>query len=135
MRRAVHLVCTLAAAVALAAPLLFGPATTWTVRALSGGPAHACACGMTPGKCGCPECAVLEHERQQARRPRAYRVLRSSCEDDVPALNAAPLPTVTLPSYEALLAPVDAPRPALSRTDALHPRGRNAPPTPPPRFA
>jgi hypothetical protein len=129
-RRLVRLVCVLATAAMLAAPMLLGPAITPLVRALGEAPQHHCACGMEPGKCGCPEC---EHRAEQDHE---YPVLKSSCDDD----GQAPL------AFGALPAGVPGPSLALGvgydvgigelgdvPVAVLTPRDRVRPPTPPPR--
>jgi len=134
LRRALHLWCTLAIGVLLAAPMLLGPASPWAMRALGGEPTHHCACGMVQGKCGCPECADLAHARAQAKKPSTRPTLRSTCDDDAPPMpSASPLPRVTVPSLVAL-APAPSNDVLLPPAPAtLRPRGREAPSTPPPR--
>jgi hypothetical protein len=135
-RRALHLVCTLAVGLLLAAPMLLGPAAPWALRALGGEPVHRCACGMKQGKCGCPECADLEHARAQAKKPSARPTVKSTCDDDAPPMpNASPLPRATEPSVVAAMPPSFELVEPSEAPDALRPRGREAPPTPPPRRA
>ncbi len=134
MRRAVHVVCSLVVGMLLAAPMLLGPAAPWALRAVGGEPEHHCACGMMRGKCACPECAEQQSARAQAKAHSPRPTLRSTCDDDTPPMpNAAPLPLATVPVAVALAgAPAIVPSPLSSRERAP-PRGRDTPPTPPPR--
>jgi hypothetical protein len=120
---------------ALLAPMLLGPGSAWVLRALGGAPEHQCACGMKPGTCGCPECARIEHERSEAKRPLPYAALRSTCEDSDAPLASAALPLVHGASPIAVLVAPFARLTSDTRTSALHPRGRPEPPIPPPRAA
>jgi hypothetical protein len=136
LRRGVHVLCTLVVGALLAAPMLLGPATPWALRALGGEPEHHCACGMTQGKCGCPECADLEHARAQAKKPSTRPTLRSTCDDDAtPMASGSPLPLVTAPTVAALASPAFVTLAPAPTPGTLHPREREAPPTPPPRLA
>jgi hypothetical protein len=136
LRRLLHLAVVTAAAAVLAIPMLLGPAATPLVRALGGAGEHHCACGMTQGKCGCPECERLEHDRRMTKESlRGHAVLRSTCDDGtgMPAIGAVPLAAVpavaTLPAV-----PFEVPE----RLDAEHAAAsveRARPPTPPPRSA
>jgi hypothetical protein len=130
-RRLVRLVCVLVTALVLAAPLLLGPAMAPVMRALGGDPSHHCACGMGPGKCGCPECEHAGDIGQDREHP---TLRTSSCDEGGTALPSfSALPAAVLPHLFRVPAP--------SATDThdplalaiLSPRGRVRPPTPPPR--
>jgi len=130
LRRLLTSTKALVAMLAILAPMSLGPATGALARAL-GALDHACACGMTPGKCGCPACARLERERtrQTAARP----VLEANCERETAAPPTASWPPCTIPRELALEASetagsVEAPIPA-----QLQPFDSDGPPTPPPR--
>lgn len=117
------------AALLLLAPVWLGPAAVPLLRAVAD-VGHTCACGMALGKCGCPVCVRLEHER---RHPAPAPVLRATCDDDGVTLpRGAPpvcaLPGELLPGADASGAPIaDLTPPSLvSRTP-------DGPPTPPPR--
>jgi len=130
VRRLVHLFVVLTSAALLALPLLLGPATTVLVRALGGADEHHCACGMQPGKCGCPECAALEADKQ-ADRESPHPFLRSSCDDGAQVPMASALPLAAPPG----LAGIAPPRFAVGeRRLASHdaPSRDRAPPEPPP---
>lgn len=120
----------LVAMLAVLAPISLGPATGAIARAL-GALDHACACGMAPGKCGCPACARLQRERehQSVSRP----VLESNCEREGTVLPTAPLPPCILPGELALDAPVLQDALASLVPTRLHAADRDGPPTPPPR--
>jgi hypothetical protein len=123
--------------VALLAPLALGPALAPLVAELGGASDHACACGMKPGTCGCPECALLAGLEQDAVAsvPATDATLATfrACDDH----GRAPLPYATPPCIvPALLAVAVNPRAGLL-APLLSPRGvpsqPDAPPTPPPR--
>lgn len=126
--------CCYAVLATLAAPAALGPALGPVLRALGAQETHLCKCGMKPGKCGCPDCARLEHERQLAHRQGAVPALGSHCDDDEATIVFGALPvaavassTVTIPAASrervaALSSPLP---PALRDLD---------PPTPPPRL-
>jgi hypothetical protein len=95
---------------------------------------HACACGMAPGKCGCPTCERIEHERRTDGPSKAPRpTVKNACEDPRVLLPGAPLPPCVPAGAVALL---DAERtgyraPPAPGQPAASPDLR--PPTPPPR--
>jgi hypothetical protein len=91
-------------ALAVAAPMLLGPALSPLVSSLAGD-VHLCACGMKAGTCGCPECEMQEHARLRERAPRAYPVLRGPCSPENLALRFAPLPAATPAGLAPLLLP------------------------------
>ncbi|MGH7438953.1 MAG: hypothetical protein ACRENE_24970 [Polyangiaceae bacterium] len=111
-------------------PIGFGPALVPVLRAVHE-MGHTCACGMTPGKCGCPACARLEKERQRAQA--VVPVLKPTCEDDGTILPAAPLPLCALQGE--VVSPHALDEASISVRPTLHPkvRGAEGPPTPPPR--
>jgi hypothetical protein len=114
---------------AVLAPIALGPATGAIARAL-GALDHACACGMAPGKCGCPACVRLERERhRQATQP----VLKSNCEREGAVVPTALLPPCVLPGEFVIDAPGLEEALSLSPLTRLHPTDRDGPPTPPPR--
>ena len=119
-----------AATLLVVAPMWLGPSLVPLLRAVHES-AHTCACGMAPGKCGCPVCVRVERERRQGLR--AGPVIRATCDDDsilaprTPGLLFTPHRELTV----ALLGtsgelPVQVPAPPL----LPNPEG---PPTPPPR--
>ena len=127
-RRIFRLACLVALAAVLFAPLLLGPALAPLVHALGGEAAHHCACGMEPGKCGCPEC---EH---QAQPDGQAHFVKSSCDDGGDALPAFGVHAVAVVPYLTRLAAPSAERvPPYAAPAALHARERERPPTPPPR--
>jgi hypothetical protein len=122
-----------ALAFVLLAPLALGPALGPLTRALGGVDEHRCACGMVRGKCGCPECERLEHERLRERAPRPYPVLRAQCGDNEVMTGSLGLPP-TLPATIALFLPPLRPSIAgLRKATEAPSRERDEPATPPPR--
>ena len=117
----------------LAAPMMLGPATSWALRTLGAAAEHTCLCGMRLGTCGCPECDDLAKSYLSTKKPSALPVVRRDCEDDDDAPRGGALPQVIAPAALAFVAsPVEVPVAApLSVT--LQPRGREEPPSPPPR--
>src|SRR5580692_5801535 len=126
LRRLARSTRVLVAMLAILAPIGLGPATGAIARAL-GALDHACACGMAPGKCGCPACARLERERhRQAPEP----VLKSNCEREGAVVPTAPLPLCVLPGEIVLDAPVLEEPLAPPPLTRLHPADGDGPPTP-----
>jgi hypothetical protein len=111
-------------------PIGLGPALVPVLRAVHE-MGHTCACGMTPGKCGCPACARLALERQQGQR--AIPVLKATCDDDGTTLPVAPLPLCALQSDVLRPFSADASLVAVRSTAPPNVRGADGPPTPPPR--
>jgi hypothetical protein len=130
LRRLARSTRVLVAMLVVLAPIGLGPATGAIARAL-GALDHACACGMAPGKCGCPACARLERERN--REHAAHPVLKSNCEREGALVPTAPLPPCVLPGQLALDAPGLEQALALPPLTRLHLSESNGPPTPPPR--
>jgi hypothetical protein len=127
-RRIIRLVCVLATALVLAAPLLLGPALSPLVRALGGEAQHHCACGMEPGKCGCPEC---EHREAPDGLP---HIVKSSCSDGGDVLPSfGGLPVAFLPRVARVPAPSVERLPLVLAYEDVDARDRVRPPTPPPR--
>ena len=128
LRRLVTSTKVLVAMLAIFAPMSLGPATGALARAV-GAIHHACACGMAPGKCGCPECERLERE---ATRRTARPVLEANCERETAAPQAS-WPPCTIPRESGVLA-LDL-RGAIDLTSPaqLKPFDSDGPPTPPPR--
>jgi hypothetical protein len=124
---------TIALVLAVFAPMSLGSALGPLSRALGGVAEHWCACGMVPGTCGCPECELLERQRQLDHTPRPYPVLRSQCSDGEIATGFPALPAAVPPAPFVLPAP--SPRPlAVSGAPPCAPsRDPLPPPTPPPR--
>jgi len=119
----------LIAVVGMLAPLALGPALAPLISALGGEGDHACACGMKPGTCGCPECALLAGAGSAV--PDAHASLRS-CDDHRVAPPSG-LPPGVLPAGFVV-----APAPsfglvASSPPVSVSPGDRAPPPTPPPR--
>jgi hypothetical protein len=132
VRRFVALVCQLAAAIVVAAPMLLGPALSPLLRATHN-EAHLCACGMAAGTCGCPECDRLEAQRHEDETPGPNPVIRSSCDDDESPLPSTAQPPSVLAAAFALRddAPGDVlPIAPLAPLTSLE---NDGPPTPPPR--
>ncbi|MCL2779637.1 MAG: hypothetical protein FWD73_16725 [Polyangiaceae bacterium] len=126
----------LSIALIVSAPLVFGPAGNAVLRMFVDMDEHHCACGMKPGACGCPDCALLEKARLAERDVlRAHPILKSTCKDDSlipgarePIVATAPL-FVTLPPviFEAV---------SFDRLSEVDPSiGRARPPVPPPRIS
>lgn len=135
LRRWARYAGAVATLVALAAPAALGPALHAVLDPLGASHEHGCKCGMTPGQCGCPECARAEQERLRDRAPSAVLALKGGCDDGAPALPMAALPSGTLPAPCLFL-----PAPRGERLSRVHapgaPLDRAAdPPTPPPRLA
>jgi hypothetical protein len=131
-RRLLHLFVVTAAALVVAAPLLLGPALVAALHAVGASVAHRCACGMQPGRCGCPECEAIEAEHRQDRES-SVAVVRSSCDDEGLLPGARALPP-------ALLATAPGPSDPPSARAFEPPSAPDAPswvsvppPTPPPR--
>jgi hypothetical protein len=123
----------LALALAFMAPLFLGPALGPLTRALGGVAEHLCACGMVPGTCGCPECELLERQRQLDHTPRPYPTLKSQCNDGEIATGFPALPPAVPPA--AFILPALPPRllAGIGAPPSAHSRDPRAPPTPPPR--
>jgi hypothetical protein len=135
MRALVRHLVLLVGVLAVAAPLVLGPAFTRALQALSGGPEHTCACGMRQGKCGCPECARITAQKKAENAPTAHRTFKRTCDDDTPTIPIAPLPPAGPPGTE-----IFPPRPVVAHTlptvaHVLRARDRAPPPPPPPRSA
>lgn len=119
----------------IAAPAALGAAMGPVMRELGAAQEHVCKCGMPQGKCGCPECALLDVDRHAGRVPDAIPSFKRQCDDDAPAVPfSAGMLAVVPPSLDAIpSAPPDREvRPQSCRTPAspdLEPR------TPPPRNA
>jgi hypothetical protein len=111
-------------------PIGLGPALVPVLRAAHE-MGHTCACGMAPGKCGCPACARLEKERQHAQA--VVPVLKPTCDDDGTILPAAPLPLCALQGEVG--SPFWLDESSIAGRSTSHPkvRGAEGPPTPPPR--
>src|SRR5262249_45572336 len=106
LRRWVRLACALAVAALLAAPLLFGPARSRVLRAISGVDVHRGGWGMVQGKCGCPECEIVVggvHLDDDDVSPAPRPIAKSSCDDDAPTTPAfAAAAPATLPLGDAI---------------------------------
>src|SRR5580700_11438642 len=111
------------------APASRGPSTRAIAGAL-GVFEHACACGMAPGKCGCPACERIERERlHHGPRPE----LESNCEREGAAIPGSALPPCVLPGGIALDVPFVSERASRPPPASLHLADIDGPPTPPPR--
>jgi hypothetical protein len=127
------LVVVLAALPAMA----LGPGVNVAAHLLGASMQHHCACGMTPGHCGCPECERLERvERARtelsADAESPCPVLRSACDDgSVPSLFVLP-PAVPPPAEEPHLEGRFPKEPSTPYV-ALVPQYHGQPATPPPR--
>ena len=117
----------------VAAPCALGPAVDPVLRLL-GQTAHACACGMEPGTCGCPECARLAHLRL-AERPRdAAPAMTKACAQN-PAIRMAALPAGVAAAGNVALVPAGRERARVPLPSPLRAGKTLEPPTPPPRRA
>jgi hypothetical protein len=117
---------------ALLAFVALGPAVGPFARALGALDEHTCACGMKPGTCGCPACALLLQQGDPARLPEQVATL-GSCDDHTPGSLAAPLPLGVLPAGGVVLVSQrDGSLPRLGGS-TVPPAAGPAPPTPPPR--
>lgn len=131
LRRLARTATMFVAMLVVLAPLGLGPSAGALARAL-GVFDHACACGMAPGKCGCPACERLERERERDRQgPRP--VLESNCERGGALVLGSAFPPCVLPGALALEAPAVAELPSLPPSTPLHLANAEGPPTPPPR--
>jgi hypothetical protein len=134
-RRLVDVLLGIALTLAVIAPMIFGPALAPLTRALGGIDDHVCACGMTRGTCGCPECEKLEQNRLREHAPHPYAVLRARCAGDEVAPGLAALPP-SLARAEGVLAPA-APHSLAPAAwpDKVVSQALAEPVTPPPRRA
>ena len=128
--RSVKSLLRLLATLLVLVPIGLGPALVPVLRTVHA-MEHTCACGMTPGKCGCPACVRLEKERQGAQA--VVPVLKPTCDDDGAILPAAPLPLCALQGEGASPFGLDESTLAVRSTAAPRLRGADGPPTPPPR--
>jgi hypothetical protein len=99
------------------------------------GEEHLCKCGMTAGKCGCPECERLEQQRLHEHDSSPVPAVKAHCGQDSPGLAFGSTPPASLPARTAKL-PVPLaerlpPGASLGAPDDLP----SEPPTPPPRLA
>jgi hypothetical protein len=134
VRRILHLVVVTATAVVLALPLLLGPGANAMLRAIGAEDEHRCACGMRAGKCGCPECERLEHQKEHEREMlRGHAVLKSSCEREEGIAGYGSLPVATAPLASILPRANFEIRAHVVPTDIDPSLERARPPTPPPR--
>jgi hypothetical protein len=94
-----------------------------------------CKCGMPQGKCGCPECALLEMQRKAARVPDVAPTLKSHCNDDPAAVPfTATAVAIVPPQLHVLPAtPLDTGLRSLACTAPASPELERS--TPPPRSA
>lgn len=102
--RWVHLAFMWALACAMVAPLLFGVAYLPAMHALGFEAAHACACGMEKGKCGCPECEELERGEKRAHEE-GIAIAKKTCRDEDGSIVHGALPLALHETSDALLAP------------------------------
>ena len=128
--RAVKALVRLMATLLVLVPIGLGPALVPVLRAVHE-MGHTCACGMTPGTCGCPACARLARERQHGSR--ATPVLKASCDDDGTTLPAAPLPLCALQGDVLRPFTLDPTLLSPGRVGPPNVRGADGPPKPPPR--
>lgn len=128
--RAVKALVRLLATLMVLVPIGLGPALMPVLRVFHE-MGHTCACGMAPGKCGCPACARLENERRHG--PGAIPVLKATCDDDGTTLPSAPLPPCALQSDAVAPFTLDESMIAIRAVGPPKVRGADGPPTPPPR--
>jgi hypothetical protein len=114
------------------APLWLGPALS-PIMAAATEAQHVCACGMTPGTCGCPECERVERERLSEKSAPPFPTLKGECDTGSPVLSAVAIPPSILPASLSLTPPTFvALAPATPRVP-LASLASPRPPTPPPR--
>lgn len=133
--RWVRLACAVATLITIAAPAALGPAMGSVLDQLGSMHEHVCKCGMAPGKCGCPDCAQQELQRQQAPRHQQTPVLKSGCDQDAPAIQFAAMPPASVPAAGVLLPIPRGERMTLAPVSAPAFDRDLDPPTPPPRLA
>jgi hypothetical protein len=136
LRQWLRVACAVVTLVVIAAPAALGGALSPVLRQLAE-VGHVCKCGMTPGKCGCPECARLERERLSERQPAPEPTLKRDCDDEAPAMPlgaALPAGVVAAVSTSTLPVPRGERIPVVLSTSP-HPSTSDEPPTPPPRSA
>jgi hypothetical protein len=136
-RRFGRLLAFLVVALAALPAMALGPGVNVAAHLLGATMQHHCACGMTPGHCGCPECERLERVRQTRDELAAEPgwpcpVLSGACDDGaVPSLHV--LPPAILPAAEGTSLECRAPPEPSVAMVTLVPRHRGEPPTRPPR--
>lgn len=86
VRAWIRLACVYLTLAVIAAPSALGAAMGPVLRELGATQEHVCKCGMPQGKCGCPECALLDLEREAGQVPDAVSTLKRQCDDDVSPL-------------------------------------------------
>jgi hypothetical protein len=135
LRGWIRLACVYVTLAVIAAPSALGAAMGPVLRELGATQEHVCKCGMPQGKCGCPECALLELERKAERVPDAIPTLKSHCDDDASAVPfTATAVAVVPPQLHVLPAtPLDAGVRFAPRIAPASPDLERS--TPPPRFA
>ncbi len=77
-----RLVCVYLTLAVIAAPAALGAAMGPVLSELGASQEHVCKCGMPQGKCGCPECALLDLERRAGEVPDAVPTLKRHCDED-----------------------------------------------------
>lgn len=136
LRGWVRLVCVYATLAAIAAPCALGAGMGPVLRELGlASQEHVCKCGMPQGKCGCPECALLEVERSAGKMPDAVPTLKRHCDDDAAAVPfSATAVAVVPPGLDVMpAAPLDSGRQLVPRAAPASPDLARS--TPPPRYA
>jgi len=121
-----------ALACALVAPLLLGVAYVPAMRALGFEVAHACACGMEKGKCGCPECEELERGEKRSIEE-GVAILKKTCRDDDASVVHGALPVALAENHSTELAPAIEYAPFEFFYTRYVPRALAGPAPPPPR--
>ena len=136
LRQWARLVCTVTLVV-LAAPAALGASLGPVLRELGDSTEHVCKCGMTVGKCGCPECERDEQQRLSEHRSEAAPTLKRHCDDETPAMPlGAALPAgVLAASSETTTSVPRGDRIPVSTATTPGYSTDNQPPTPPPRLA
>lgn len=137
LRRWAWPVCAWVALVVLALPAALGVATGPVLDQLGAAMTeHVCKCGMPAGKCGCPECERLAHERARERLASPVPVLKRHCDDGARLLPSGALPNAVVGATGGALLPMArGERLAFAAFPMPLPRGADEPPTPPPRTA
>jgi hypothetical protein len=129
--------CATVTLAVIAAPAAFGPAVGVVMRELGAAvEVHVCKCGMPVGKCGCPECDRLEHDRQTEHVSERVATFKRHCSDDTPVMPSAMLPTGVLASSSIVELPLfRGDRVPISSDAASWSSRSDEPSTPPPRHA
>ncbi len=135
LRTWVRLACVYVTLAVIAAPSALGAAMGPVLRELGASQEHVCKCGMPQGKCGCPECALLDMERPAGQAADAASTVKRRCDGDAsPVPLTATAAAIIPPRLHVLPAsPVDPGLRFLPCTGPASPDVQRS--TPPPRRA